>query len=138
MGCWRAAWQVIQQRLPTKGLLCLRTALETDDSALLQGASTNPPPWDCVSDWSLSGGCPIVYAGWRAGLFSTVGEGEIYFAQLASRLDRELGWPSACFTFLNFWDDGRREEVRALLLEEVTQEIQNRLPSYLRSLNAHA
>ena len=49
MDSWRKVWRDgLAPLISTEGLEALRTALCDDDARLLQGATTTPPPLQCV------------------------------------------------------------------------------------------
>jgi hypothetical protein len=55
-----------------------------------------------------------------------VAEVEDYFARVCFEVDKTLGEPAACRWFLNWFDDAPRQEVRGLLLSEVTRTLAER------------
>jgi hypothetical protein len=117
---WRDCWRRgLAPRIGTAGLEALRAALESDDARLLQGATTSPPPLNCVSDWPVEAACALAYTEWQGNGKATVAEVEDGFAQLCFEADQRLGEPAACRWFLNAYDDWPRAEMRRLLLEEV-------------------
>ena len=88
----------------------LREGCVKDDDRLRQGSTTSPPPMMCVQDWRCEGGCAIGFASMvRPGI--TVGEAETYFARLCYETDKRLGEPAVCRYFLNWFDDGARDDV---------------------------
>jgi len=118
------AWQIVWRRgiapsLSTAALTALRDGLESDDRALIQGGTTNPPPLECLKDCPVTAACPLSYAGWKGDGLATVGEVEEYFARLCARADEALGEPAAIRHFLNHVDDVERATMRAELLAEV-------------------
>ena len=122
METWRKVWREgVAPQLSTGGLRALQKALREDDDRLLQGATTSPPPLHCVRDWAVEGACVIGYCGWHGEGLGTVAEVEDYFARVCFEVDKALGEPAACRWFLNWFDDAPRQEVRALLLSEVTR-----------------
>src|ERR1051325_4104826 len=89
---WRAVWRRgIAPQLSTKGLLCLKTALQTDDPALIQGATTTPPALQCVQDWPVQAACLIGYPGWKGDGLVTVAQVEERFADLCEKADEAIG-----------------------------------------------
>jgi hypothetical protein len=128
METWRKVWREgVAPQLSTCGLQALQKALQSDDERLLQGATTSPPPLQCVRDWAVEGACVIGYCGWQGDGLSSVAEVEEFFAQVCFEVDKALGEPAACRWFLNWFDDAPRHEVRAQLLAEVNRTLSQRL-----------
>ena len=128
METWRKVWREgLAPHLSTAGLEALRQALIQNDSRLLQGATTSPPPLQSLQDWPVEGACVLGYCGWQGDGLETVGEVEEFFAQLCFEADLALGEPAASRWFLNWFDDTPREEVRNLLLAEVNSTLAQRL-----------
>jgi hypothetical protein len=124
---WRKCFRDgIAPELSTAGLLALKAALEADDSRLLTGATCCPPPLECVKDWPVEGACPVGLAGWLGDGLQTVREVEEHFARVCFAAEVRLGEPAAARYFLNAWDDGPREQMRAGLLEEVLRQLDER------------
>jgi hypothetical protein len=126
-----ASWQRsfregIVPQLSAAGLMALKQALETDDPALLQGATTSPPTLDCVSDWPVKAACAIAFAGWKGDGRVTVGEVEQFFASVCHRAGQQLGDPAGARWFLNWFDDTPRAQMRRELLAEVDRAIAGR------------
>jgi|SRR5581483_1428701 len=138
MDSWRKVWREgVAPQLSEHALLCLKTALETDDPRLVQGQTTTPPPLQCVRDWPVEGGCAIGFCGAveNGGLLpeddpdhpearsrapaAEVWKVEEYFAAVCHEADQRLGEPAAVRWFLNWFDETPRDEMRALLLPEV-------------------
>src|SRR5215210_7646809 len=120
MESWRNVWRTgVATLLSTESLEALREALATDDPRLLQGATTTPPPLQCVQDWPVEAACALGYCGWVGGGLESVAEVEEYFARMCFEIDRRLGEPAACRWFLNWFDETLRERMRELLLAEV-------------------
>lgn len=114
------SWQLVFRRgvapsLTLEQLERLRLALDMDDSRLIQGATTSPPPLQCMLDCHAEGCCPISLA---SGL-ETVGEVSDFFARVCQECDRRLGEDAAVRWLLTWWDDGDRDAVRERLLWEV-------------------
>lgn len=121
---WRKIWR--EGFLPfisTSGLEALKKALETDDPALLQGATCSPPPLTHVQDCPVEAACAISYCGWKGDGCILVADAEEYLAQRCFDADRILGEPAACRWFLNWFDETPREEMRKKLLEEVNDNL---------------
>ncbi len=127
MESWRAVWRKgVEPLLSDKALAALRTALQTDDPRLIQGATTVPPPLSCVQDWPVEGACALGFCGWQGDGLETVGEAEAYFAKMCYDIDQTVGEPAGCRWFLNWFDDAPRDEVWRELLAEVNLAINNR------------
>lgn len=110
----------------TLTLHVLEKAMATNSPRLLQGATTSPPPLQCVKDWpceaaDIIGSCGRWQHGWRA-----VGEVEEGFARACYDADQRLGEPAMCRHFLNWWDDSRRSVVFGIMLAEVRWELKRR------------
>lgn len=127
MEAWRKVWRKgFAPLLSTAGLEALKKALETDDPALIQGATTNPPPLECVQDWPVEGACAVSYALWKGGGSGLVGDVEEAFARACFNCDEALGESVGCRWFLNFFDETHRDEARRLLIPEVGRELDRR------------
>jgi hypothetical protein len=127
MESWRHVWRKgAAPLLSTEGLHALARGLENDDPRLLQGATTQPPPLQCVQDWDVEGACAFGYAGWQGDGLETVAEVEEFFARMCFEVDNAMGEPAACRWFLNYWDDTPRDEMRREMLHEVNREIARR------------
>jgi hypothetical protein len=127
MDSWRKVWRDgLAPLISTAGLEALRTALANDDARLLQGATTTPPPLQCVQDWPVEAACALGYCGWQGEGLESVAEVEEYFARLCFEVDQRLGEPAACRWFLNWFDETPREEMRDLLLAEVNRTLAQR------------
>jgi hypothetical protein len=124
---WRKVWREgVSPQLSRDGLQALQKALQADDERLLQGATTSPPPLQCVRDWAVEGACVIGYCGWQGDELGTVAEVEEFFAKVCFEVDKALGEPAACRWFLNWFDDTPRQEVRGQLLSEVNRTLSER------------
>ncbi len=120
MESWRKVWREgIAPQLSPEALDALRDGLARDDARLLQGATTAPPPLQCVQDWPVEACCALGYGGWQGDGLETVAEVEQYFAETCFEADRLLGEPAAVRWFLNWYDETPRDEMRRLLLAEV-------------------
>jgi hypothetical protein len=127
MDSWRKVWRDgLAPLISTAGLEALRAALSSDDARLLQGATTTPPPLQCVQDWPVEAACVLGYCGWQGEGLQSVAEVEDYFARLCFEVDQRLGEPAACRWFLNWFDETPRDEMRSLLLPEVTRTLAQR------------
>lgn len=129
MESWRKVWREgFAPLVSTAGLQALRTALQSDDKRLLQGATTSPPPMMCVQDWPVEATCAVGFCAWQGEGLETVGEVEEFFARACYEADQRLGEPAACRYFLNWFDDTPRDVMRRLLLEEVNATLAERFP----------
>ena len=127
MESWKHVWRNgVAPLLSTMSLEVLRKALVADDSRLLQGATTSPPPLQCVQDWPVEGACGLGYCGWQGDGLETVGEVEEFFARMCFEIDQRMGEPAACRWFLNWFDDTPREQMRSELLGEVQRVLAQR------------
>jgi hypothetical protein len=120
MEAWRKVWREgVAPLLSPAALDALRVVLETDDVRLIQGATTVPPPLQCVQDWPVEAACVLGYCGWQGEGLATVAEVEEFFARMCFEIDSRLGEPAGCRWFLNWADETPRDEMRRLLLGEV-------------------
>src|SRR5436309_3373899 len=88
MESWRKVWREgLLPQLSTAGLDALRRGLRADDPRLLQGATTSPPPLQCVSEWPVEGACVLGYCGWQGDGLETVAEVEEFFARMCAEAD---------------------------------------------------
>jgi len=127
MESWRKTWREgLAPQLSVPALTALRRALLTDDARLLQGATTSPPPLQCVQDWQVEAACALGYCGWLGSGLATVAEVEEFFARMCFEADQLLGEPAACRWFLNWYDDTPRDEMRRQLLAEVNRALAQR------------
>ena len=129
MESWRKVWRDgVEPLLSTEGLEALRQALRSDDPRLVQGATTTPPPLQCVQDWPVEAACGLGYCGWQGDGLETVAEVEEFFARACFEADQRLGEPAACRNFLNWYDETPRDEMRRLLLAEVNRSLAHLRP----------
>ena len=127
MESWRKVWREgLEPLLTTEALQALRAALLQDDPRLIQGATTSPPPLQCVQDWPVEAACALGYCGWVGDGLETVGEVEEFFARLCFETDCRLGEPAACRWFLNWFDETPREVMRRELLAEEQRALMHR------------
>lgn len=138
MESWRKVWREgLAPLLPTKGLEALARALTDDDARLLQGATTTPPPLQCVQDWPVEAACGVGFCGWKGQDLETVAEVEEFFAGICFEVDQRLGEPAACRWFLNWFDETPREEMRRQLLGEVSRTLGQRLAECTPAVAEH-
>jgi hypothetical protein len=129
MESWRKVWREgFAPVLATAGLQALRKALTADDTRLIQGSTSSPPPLMCVQDWPVEAACALGFCAWQGEGLETVAEVEEFFARTCYEADQRLGEPAACRYFLNWFDDTPRSQMRKLLLEEVNQTLAERFP----------
>jgi hypothetical protein len=120
MEAWKRVFREgIAPQLSVVGLQALARGLIQDDERLVQGATTTPPPLQCMRECAVEGACGISYCAWQGDGLKTVGELEEFFGRICYKTDQHFGDPVACRWFLNWFDDTPREEMRRLLLPEV-------------------
>lgn len=130
MESWKQVWRNgAAPMLSTRGLEALQKALSNDDSRLVQGATTSPPPLQCVQDWPVEAACALGFCNWQGEGLETVADVEEAFARTCFEIDQQMGEPAACRWFLNWFDDTPREEMRRELLVEVQRELVKRRES---------
>src|SRR6266404_2857675 len=130
---WQRAWRDgIVPQLTIAGLQGLKAALERDDPCLITGATTFPPPLQCVTDWPVERCCPLCYAllDGKQPHEVSVGLLEDRFAAACYRADQLLGEPAAVRYFLNQVDGWSREELRQNLLPEIKLALAQREPKF--------
>ena len=127
METWRKVWREgVAPILSTNSLEALRRGLTNDDPRLQQGATTTPPPLQCVQDWPVEGACALGYCGWQGEGLESVAEVEEFFARMCFEIDSRLGEPAGCRWFLNWFDETPRDEVFRLMLAEVLRALAER------------
>src|ERR1700730_6525188 len=68
MESWRNVWREgVAPLLSLESLGSLRQGLVDNVGRLLQGATTTPPPLQCVQDWPVEAACILRYCGWGGG-----------------------------------------------------------------------
>jgi hypothetical protein len=128
MESWRKVWRDgLAPQLSVNGLAALQRALQGDDARLLQGATTAPPPLECVRDWPVEAACVLGFCGWQGEGLRTVAEVEEFFARVCFEVDMALGEPAGCRWFLNWFDETPRDLMRQSLLAEVQRTLAQRL-----------
>ena len=108
-----SSWQhvfrkAIHNLLTLDQMEALRIAVQNDDPRLLQGATTTPPPLQCVQDWPVEAACGLSYPfafalggfdkhadGSRNDNAATVAEVEEAFARICYEIDELMGEPAA-------------------------------------------
>src|SRR5262245_55628396 len=127
MESWCKVWRDgVEPLLSTEGLEALRQALRNDDPRPVQGATTTPPPLQCVQDWPVESACALGYCGWVGGGRGTGGEVEEFFARMCFEVDQRLGEPAGCRWFLNWFDETPRGQMRVELGQEVERALKLR------------
>lgn len=127
MEAWRQVWRHgLAPSLPLEGLRALERALRTNDPRLAQGATTTPPPLQCVLDWPVEAACAVGFCAWQGEGLESVGEVESYFARCCFEADQRLGEPGASRRFITWFDETPREVMRRELLAEVRRLIAER------------
>jgi hypothetical protein len=129
METWRQVWrQGFAPLFTDPALERLQEALKQDDAAIMQGATTSPPPLLSLEDCDVEKTCVIGYLAWKGYGFSRVGDVEMFFSQACYEADKRLGEAAACRVFLNWYDDTPRNEMRRELLGEIGFELNRRNP----------
>src|SRR3954462_8639878 len=122
MESWRKVWREgVVPLLSTEGLEALRRGVVNADARLIQGATTTPPPLQCVQDWPVEAACGVGFCGWQGDGLETVAGVEESFAKMCFEVDQRLGEPAACRWFLNWFDETPRDDMRRQLLAEVNR-----------------
>jgi hypothetical protein len=126
---WRKVWREgFASVLPTAGLKALRKALISDDTNLIQGATTLPPPLECNLDLPIDAACAVCLAVWKGDDVDdkTIREVEEQFAATCFDVDARVGEAAGCRWFLNWFDDTPRDKMRRVLLAEVDLVLKDR------------
>jgi hypothetical protein len=130
MTAWQRSFREgIAPLFSTRALLALQRALTQDDPALIQGATTEPPPLQAVQECPVEAACAVAYAGWQGEGLATVGEVEDFFARICFGADKALGEPAGCRWFLNWFDEALRGQMRLALMAEINLALAGRQPS---------
>jgi hypothetical protein len=111
----------------TLALKATLDALKKDDPRLLQGATLQPPPLQCMQDWPVEAACLVCYGGWQGDGLELVGETEEYFTRMCFEIDNRVGEPGGCRWLLNAYDEWSRNEMRTNLIPEFQAELANRM-----------
>lgn len=124
---WRKVWrQGVGPLLTVDQLEVCLEALVNDDSRLMQGGTTTPPPLHWMRDWPVEAACllgicgVVEHGGWGQ---AHVGETEETFAKLCYFCDQETGEWASIRHLLNFVDESPRDEMRAALIPEVQRSL---------------
>lgn len=127
MTSWQYVWRKgVEPGLSDAALFALRAGLTNNDRGIIQGATTSPPPLECVRDWPVEGACMIGFCGWFGEGLETVAEVEAFFCGVCVETDLRLDEPAACRWLLNWFDDTPRLEMIRELLAEVNLAIERR------------
>ncbi len=128
---WRRVWRAGAPLLPTAGLEALAVALETDSAELIQGSTTQPPPFKLVADWPCEAACLLGFPLWKGKGLTTVAEVEHEFAEFAEALVRHFDYADEAPIrwIANHYDETPRAEVFPLYLTEVRRELARRRES---------
>lgn len=136
MESWKLVWRKgIASLLSLAGLSALLKGLKEDDQRIIQGATTTPPPLQCVQDWPVEAACALGYCGWQGEGLESVAEVEEFFARMCFEIDSRLGEPAGCRWFLNWFDETPREEMRMSLASEVMAELYHRSGCHQEALD---
>jgi hypothetical protein len=120
MADWQRTFRVgVAPLLSSQALRKLKAALVSDDSRLIQGGTTEPPPLFSVRDWPVESACPIAWCGWQGEELQTVEEVDTFFSRITYECGRAMGDSLASGLFLNWVDDTPRAEMREKLAAEV-------------------
>lgn len=137
---WRQSWREgVLPSLSTRALVVLRKAVLENDPRLVQGHTTVPvfehsgPQSDAAE---CRGACPLAYALWqeddrvsRDNYPMSVGEVQELFDRAMQRycpVEFAPNPAAAQQSFFGWWDEGRPDEVRADLLEELDLALRQR------------
>lgn len=132
MESWKTVWRDgFQPGLSTRGLEALLHGLQTDSRELVQGATTSPPPLQCVQDFPCEAADAIGYCGWKGEDLVSVSEVEEAFAKTCFEADQRMGEPAAVRWFLNFWDDTPRPALFREVVAEIERELARRRAEHL-------
>lgn len=124
---WQLAWRNgFAPLLSATALTALAKALRLNDPALIQGATTEPPPLDCARALPVQGACALSYCGWQGEGLETVDQVEEFFVRSCYEADQRLGESAACRYFLNWFDETPRADMRRQLLAEIDDELARR------------
>lgn len=126
MESWRYVWRNgIAPLLNDEQLYALLGGLVNDDSSLIQGQTTNPPPLLSMADEPCRGGCLVAYALWK-GTEKTVGEIELEFARIYFDCGSQLGDQDAIRYFLSWFDRAPRREAIDSMIGEAAESLRGR------------
>ncbi len=126
MESWRSCWRRgIAPQLSTSGLEALRKGLIDDDPKLLQGATTSPPPLQCVEDWPCERACPLGYPAMQTGSV-TVRQVERAFSRLCEGAEKTMKEVAPARQLITWWDNTPRQTARVELLAEVNRSLAER------------
>jgi hypothetical protein len=113
-------------QLSTPALQALAAGLRTDDKAIIQNATTIPPPLEAIADEPVERVCPLCYALLHGYRLVTIRQVEERFARLCQTAGEALGEYGAVRWLLNWIDETDRATMRRLLLVEVNRTLASR------------
>lgn len=124
MESWRKVFRRgVLPQLSTRCCEKLRDGLLVDDERIIQGATTSPPPLQCVRAWPCEAACLLGYAGWQGEGLETVADVEKFFATVCAEADRLLGEKAGIRHLLNWFDETPRDIMRRQLLAELNRHL---------------
>lgn len=122
MTAWQRSWSLgFAPLLTPSGLAALHVALETDDSRLTQGATSEPLPVAIFRDCPVEKACAVGFCLWQGAGFDRVGELHQAFRRVCASADDLLDEPLGTVAFLNWFDQTPRAEMRRLLADEIAR-----------------
>lgn len=131
MSLYKESWQrvfhkALVPQLSDSALAALRQGVAGDDPTLIQGATSTPPPLQCVQDWPVEAACLIGYCGWKGEGLTKVVDVEEYFAKACYAIDIALGEAAGVRYLLNWFDETPRPEMLRALLPEIDKALARR------------
>ncbi len=105
---WLQSFEAFASQWQTGTLRKLLKALDHDDPAIIQGATTDPAPRVACEEWPIDGACAVAFAVRYEYELDTVGAVEDAFARACQEADARLGIEAGCRYFLNWFDDTPR------------------------------
>jgi hypothetical protein len=126
---WRKVWREgLSPLLSPRALLALKTALETDDPALIQRQTTQPSEIEASAETLCEGACLIGFTGWKGEGLLHVDDVAEYFSRMCCAVGVLLGDPGGVHYLIHWWDITPRDEARLALLAEVERSLQIKEP----------
>jgi hypothetical protein len=128
MDAWQTVFRAgIAPQLSHRALTALAAALESDDPALIQQGTTEPPPTAGHLSDLVTAACPLAWCGWKGEAIDLVVNVHKWFADVQRGCWERIGRLGPFFdAFVHFVDDHPREHVRRELLGEVRGELARR------------
>lgn len=119
----------IWPQLTDEMLSVLRTALETDDERLIQGATVTPlVPTSPIVSKPCTGACLMAYPLWlTAGVLEETFYVECAHGEMVMACDRLTGHHADARHVMNHWDNLPRVQARAEFLAELLLEQERRV-----------